>query len=168
MIEIELEKTYLVKNPPSDLEKYPKVELIDIYLPKSSPHPDLRIRRKGEKYEITKKSPVKDNDASAQTEHTIKLTKEEYQTLEKIDGLKIRKFRYSYPYGGQTGEIDVFQDNLSGLILADFEFKTEKERDEFPLPSFCLADVTNDPVIAGGILASKKFSDLTYLFDKYR
>src|SRR3989338_8977956 len=55
---IELEKTYLVKELPKNLLKSKSKEIIDIYVPATVAHPILRIREKGDKFEITKE---KDN-----------------------------------------------------------------------------------------------------------
>jgi len=69
MKSVELERTFLVKSLP-DIGNCESKVIVDVYLPKTSPHPVLRIRKNGSKYEITKKSPVT-NDASIQNEHTI-------------------------------------------------------------------------------------------------
>ena len=52
---LELEKTYLAKYLPEDLMTCRKKEIVDIYLPKDSPHPKLRLRKSWSWYEITKK-----------------------------------------------------------------------------------------------------------------
>jgi CYTH domain-containing protein len=165
MLEIELEKTYLAKELPKDLSKFPGKEIIDIYIPKESVHPDLRIRKKGEKYEITKKHP-KENDPSEMEEHTIKLTKEEFSVLSKVDSKKARKIRYDYLYEGIKAEIDVFQDDLAGLVLVDFEFDDIKKKNAFQKPDFCLADVTQDKIFAGGMICGKKYSDIKSHLDE--
>ena len=51
---IELEKTYLVKKLPEGLKNCEFKEIIDVYIPASSEHPTLRIRKNGDTYEITK------------------------------------------------------------------------------------------------------------------
>jgi len=84
MIEIELEKTYLANKLPDGLAGFPHKEIVDLYVPVGSVHPVLRIRKKGDKLEITKKEPIKEGDASAQTEHTIKLTPEEFESFQNI------------------------------------------------------------------------------------
>ena len=94
MIEIELEKTYLVKYLPNGLEKCPSKEIKDIYIPKESEHSVLRIRQNGDKFEITKKQPTEGTDSSEQYEHTISLTKEEFTALEQVPGKNVRKIRY--------------------------------------------------------------------------
>jgi len=71
---IELEKTYLLKYIPEDLKNFPNKDYFDIYIPKTSEHPILRIRKKGDEYEMTKKYPVNWQDTSKQHEFTIPIT----------------------------------------------------------------------------------------------
>ncbi len=145
---IELERTYLAKYLPKELMNCNSKEIIDIYIPKSSVHPTLRIRKNGSEYEITKKEPVKGNDSSHQREQTIILTESEFRELAQIDGKRVSKIRYCYNYNGRTAEIDVFQGPLKGLVVVDFEFKEIGEKDSFEMPDFCLADVTQEKFIA--------------------
>ncbi len=157
---IELEKTYLAKNLPEDLEEHDSKEVVDIYIPKESDHPSLRIRKNGDKYEITKKEPIKEGDASIQKEQTVNLKEEEFKALEKLDGKKLRKIRYSYKTENYEAEIDVFQDDLKGLVVVDVEFEVEDEKDNFEMPEFCLAEVTQEKFIAGGMLCGKSYEDI--------
>jgi len=157
---IELEKTYLAKAIPADLQSYDSKEIIDIYIPKDKEHPTLRIRKNGDKYEMTKKEPVQGNDSSRQEEQTIRLTEEEFKVLNGLDGKRVRKIRYYYNFQGQIAEIDVFQDDLAGLILVDCEFNSQEEMDKFGMPDFCLAEVTQEKFLAGGMLCGKKYQDI--------
>lgn len=155
---IELEKTYLAKFLPK-LEK--GKDMIDIYIPTETRHPILRIRKNGEKYEMTKKYPVKEGDSSKQHEFTISLTKEEFEELSNsLKGKRTHKIRYNHEYNGRIAEVDVFQDRLKGLVVVDFEFETEEEKDKFEMPNFCLADVTQEEFLAGGMLCGKSFEEL--------
>jgi len=163
---IELERTFLAKYIPAGLEKCESKEIIDIYVPKQAVHPVIRIRKNGNKYEITKKEPV-DNDASHQIEHTISLTENEFKALSKIEGKEIHKIRYYHPFNGKKAEIDVFLDKLRGLVLVDFEFNTKKEKDSFVMPDFCLADVTYEDFVAGGMLCGKKYDDIKEKLKKF-
>ncbi len=157
---IELERTYLAKRLPPGLKNCKSMEIIDIYVPKSSVHPTLRIRKHGSKYFITKKEPVEGKDASHQMEQTIILTKAEFDEFTKLEGKKVHKIRYYYEYNGRTAEFDVFQGSLKGLVLVDFEFETIEERDSFKMPEFCLADVTKKVFVAGGMLCGKSYEDI--------
>jgi CYTH domain-containing protein len=167
MIQIELEKTYLVRKLPENLKQFQSKEIYDIYIPAEYEHPIMRVRKNGNKFEITKKEQVRANDASEQREHTIELTDEEYRVLAELPGKKVRKTRYRYEEGETCGEIDVFLDDLKGLVLADFEFKTKAERDSFVMPDYCLAEVTEEEIFAGGMLCGKKYLDIESVLKKF-
>lgn len=164
---IEIEKTYLAKFLPEGLEKCKSKEIFDIYIPKASVHPKIRIRKNGDNYEITKKVPINEEDASQCTEHTIKITKAEFDGMREMDTKKVRKIRYYYEHDGRQAEIDVFQDALLGLILVDFEFDSNDVKLIHILPDFCLADVTNSEFIAGGMLAGKSYGDIEEKLKSY-
>lgn len=156
---IELEKTYLAKSLP-DLNGCRNTEIIDIYIPTATAHPKLRIRKNGGSYEITKKEPV-DGDPSRQKEETTSLTAEEFSELNwSLKGKRLHKIRYFYEYKDRIAEIDVFQDELKGLVVVDFEFEDENEKALFEIPDFCLIDVTDQEFIAGGMLCGKRYADI--------
>ena len=165
--EIELEKTYLLKYFPKDIKEKPSIEIFDIYIPKSADHSILRIRKRGEVCEITKKEPIHGNDSSEQSEHTISLSEEEFLALKDVDGKKLHKIRYVYPCGKNMAEIDVYLDDFKGLMFVDFEFKTREEKDAFVMPDFCLAEITQEKFCAAGWLAGKKYSDIEPFLNKY-
>lgn len=164
---IELEKTYLARYLPLGLKDCKYKEIIDVYIPKSSVHPTLRIRKNGDKYEMTKKEPVVKGDSSTQKEQTIILTEQEFDELSKLDGKRTHKIRYYYDCNGRTAEIDVFQDDLLGLVLVDFEFDSQDEKNSFNMPEFCLAEVTQEEFLAGGMICGKRYGDIEENLKKY-
>ena len=162
----ELELTYLVKNIPKGLSESPSKKIVDQYIPLESEHPTLRLRKNGEKMELTKKEPIKDGDASHQLEETIPLTADEYEAIAKIPAKRVSKTRYYYPYQGRTLEVDVFEEDLSGLVLVDVEFDDLSAKEKFAMPEFCLVEVTQDETLAVGMLAGKGFADIEkHLFE---
>jgi len=166
---IELERTFLAKYVP-DLKGLKCKEVFDIYMPKVFPggHAPLRLRKNGNKYELTKKEPAVKGDSSKLIEQNISLTEKEFTFLEKeIEGRRVHKKRYYLPVGNLTAEVDVFQDDLKGLVLIDFEFPDEESKDSFVAPDFCLADVTQEAFIAGGVLCGKKYADLEEQLKKF-
>jgi adenylate cyclase len=158
---IELEKTYLAKSVPANLKDCKYKEIIDIYIPKTSPHPKLRLRKNGDSFEMTKKEPIVDGDASEMLEQTIILTKEEFEDLStQVVGKKVHKIRYYYQYNDLTTEFDVFQGALEGLIVVDFEFSNVVDKNAFQMPDFCLADITQEEFVAGGMICGKRYEDV--------
>jgi len=162
---MEFEKTYLLKFFPEEMKSSKQKEIVDCYVPAGSDHPMLRIRKNGEKFEITKKQPAK--DASEQTEETILLTEQEFNALRAAKSKDVSKVRHVFLYQGRTCEIDVFAGPLNGLVLVDFEFDSREEKDAFEMPKFCLADVTYETFIAGGMLAGKSFRNIRTQLDRF-
>ena len=164
---IELERTFLAKKLPSELKQAKKKQMLDVYLPSSASHPNLRIRKNGDKYEITKKE-LTGNDYSKLSEKTIPLTKEEFEELITLKGKRVAKTRHVFNHNGTTCEFDVFEEELKGLVLVDFEFETEEEKKKFVMPDFCLIEVTQEEFAAGGFLAGKKYEDIEKELEKYK
>ncbi len=165
---IEIEKTYLAKYLPKGFEKSPSKEIVDLYYPKECEHPRLRLRKSSGTYEMTKKEPMEGNDSSRQLEQTIKLSKEEYEAVATLPGKLSDKVRYYYPYKDHTAEITVFRGELAGLVLIDFEFQSVEEMNAFEMPDFCLADVTQEKFVAGGMLAGRRYKDLEDNLARFR
>lgn len=160
--ELELEYTFLASELPKEIEGVSPKRLVDIYIPESgTDHPRLRLRQKGNTYEITKKTPVNEGDASTQIETTIKLDAHEFVALSSTSQKSVVKDRYVADINGYPAEVDVFREGLEGLVLIDFEFSSEDERAKFIKPEVCLADVTQEDFIAGGLLAGKTYADIS-------
>lgn len=159
-METELELTYLVKSIPKEVAGVSPSHLLDIYIPDTPGHAHLRLRRQDNHCEITKKTPIKDGDASAQVEQTISLSKDEFEALAIASQKRVAKDRYKMQIDGSKAELDVFTGKLAGLVLIDFEFDSLDAKASFTPPDFILADVTQEDFIAGGLLAGKSYEDI--------
>lgn len=167
MIELEREKTFLLKSLPVDLAMSRFEDISDAYIPMDAPHPVLRLRHRGNRYELTKKVLSDDSDASHQTEHTISLTSDEAAAFDKVEAKRFTKRRYYCTLEGYPAEVDLYQGALAGLAVVDFEFEDDKKMSEFNTPAICLVDVTQEESLAGGMLAGKEYVDLADVLDKY-
>lgn len=165
---LELERTFLVKEILDGLEGYTSKKIVDLYVENGTPHADLRIRKNAEKYEVTRKIPVEDGDHSKQIETTIVISEAEFESLASVRARKVEKTRYYYPYEGRMAEVDVFEGDLRGLVVADFEFADDAEKDSFTMPDFCLADITQEEFIAGGVLAGKTYADMATTLERFQ
>jgi CYTH domain-containing protein len=125
---IEYELTYLLKYLPDGLKNCPRKEIIDIHIPVAKRRPNLRLRKNGDKFEMTKKILMNEADSSEQLEQTIVLNEAEFSALATVPGKRVRKNRYYFDYHGRTAEIDIFLDDLAGLAVADFEFVSSEEK----------------------------------------
>lgn len=167
MASVEIEKTYLCPRLPTEHITGEPVRMIDVYIPEMSTHPKLRLRQKGDSYEITKKTPI-DGDPSRQLEEAIHITKEEFDALLATSTRRIEKLRVPLRYEGFDGELDMFAGEHQGLVLVDFEFVSTADQKRFVQPDFCSADVTLEDAIAGGILSGLSHEDVfTILRNKY-
>lgn len=133
---MEIERKFLLKELPDNLDSYPVRHLEQGYL---CTEPVVRIRRDNDKYELT----YKGKGCMIREEHNLPLTKESYEHLrEKIDGRLIAKKRYMIPFQKYTIELDVFEGDLAPLTLAEVEFACEEEAQAFVAPNWFAEDVT--------------------------
>jgi len=164
----EVELTFLASRLPAELAAVTPVRLIDVFFPDDlNVNSKLRLRQKGERFELTKKVLVNPSDPSVQEELTIPLTSEEFQSMQKASAKRVEKDRYKFDVNGHTAEVDVFLNSLNGLVVVEFEFDSESERDTFKAPDFCLVDITPEEFIAGGKLAGKSLEELSADLDRY-
>lgn len=151
---MEIERKYLVRELPEDLDSYPHTDIEQGYLCTS---PTLRIRRMGDAFILT----VKERRHTATTaivnrEEEFSLTRDSYERLRaKCDGHIVSKTRYRIPLpGGFTAELDIFHDSHQGLRLVEVEFPSVEAADTFVPPSWFGEDVSSDPRYRNSFLAS--------------
>lgn len=134
---MEIERKFLIKKLPDNLESYPFHLIEQGYL---NTNPVVRVRREDTKYYLT----YKGNGMMAREEYNLPLNKESYEHLiKKADGNIISKKRYLIPlYDNLTIELDVFSEPFAPLIMAEVEFQTEEDAKNFTMPDWFSEDVT--------------------------
>ena len=133
---MEIERKYLLKKLPDNVDTYRHRHLEQGYLCTA---PVVRIRKDDDRYELTYKS----GGMMVRQEYNLLLTKDSYEHLKnKIDGRLISKKRYMIPYEKYMIELDVFENDLAPLVLAEVEFETEEEANSFTPPEWFGKDVT--------------------------
>ena len=161
---LEREKTYLLHSFPDDLHHYTMQRLIDIYIPLRNWMAQLRARKKDKIYEFTKKFPLQKWNNSLQTENTILIDEDEFDYLFTYLPCILQKKRYSYsPQKWILYDIDVFEWNLSWLLMIDVEFADESAMKDFVVPAFFGKELTQDKRFAWGVLAQMKRYDVEKL-----
>ena len=140
MLIMEIERKFLIKTLPSNLNTYEKKHLEQAYLCTA---PVVRVREEGEEYILT----YKGKGLMVREESNLPLTKEAYLHLrEKADGNIISKTRYFIPEkNGLTIELDVFEGVHAPLIMAEVEFPNEKAATNYIPPEWFGEEVTNNP-----------------------
>lgn len=160
---IEREKRYLLRQLPPEVDRADAhLQITDSYITGTR----LRIRKvrdpKTNKWVVkfTQKFAVDGADLARTTITNIYLNAIEADTLAVFAANEIRKNRYPFEFEGRRFSIDFFLGDLLGLVLAETDFADDAEMDSFPLPSFALADVTNNPAFTGGKLCEMTFEDI--------
>lgn len=148
---MEIERKYLIPRLPEDYKTYPYKEIEQGYL---STNPVVRIRKSGDDYILT----YKGSGLMIREEYNLPLTKESYEHLRpKADGILIHKIRYHIPYQEKyTIELDVFLDSLAPLVLAEVEFPSREEAENFTPPNWFGEDVTFSSNYHNSTLSQKK------------
>ncbi len=118
-------------------------------------NPVVRVRRDNDDYYLT----YKGSGMIAREEYNLPLTKDSYEHLiKKADGNIITKKRYEIPDGnGYTIELDIFEGAFNGTVIAEVEFNTIEEADNYIMPEFFTEDVTNNPEYHNSNMSKKKF-----------
>ena len=137
---MEIERKYLVSGIPDNIDSYPCRFIEQGYL---NTAPVVRVRRDNDNYYLT----YKGGGMMAREEYNLPLNKEAYEHLiKKADGNIITKKRYEIPDGnGYTIELDIFEGAFNGTVIAEVEFNTIEEADNYIMPEFFTEDVTNNP-----------------------
>jgi CYTH domain-containing protein len=150
---MEIERKFLIKELPADLESYPCHRIEQAYL---CTNPVVRVRREDDDFYLT----YKGAGLMQREESNLPLTSEAYyHLLLKADGNVISKKRYLIPLEdpnvvpgapqppkGYTLliELDVFNDPFAPLVMAEVEFGSKEAAEAFLPPDWFGEEVTYD------------------------
>jgi CYTH domain-containing protein len=160
---IERERRYLLRELPPNLKvNDPHAQITDNYI--TNTRMRLRKSRWPQTNEWTLKLTQKHAPAPPDFSRTlitsIYLNEHEYEVFSVFEANELRKNRYPYEHEGRKYSIDVFLGALKGLILAETDFDTDEEMDNFPPPLFASLDVTFDELFTGGRLVYLTIDEL--------
>ena len=160
---VERERRYLLSDLPEGLTRVdPHLQITDNYITATR----LRLRKvrdpRTNKWTVkfTQKFAPNADDLSRTIITNTYLNALEAEVMSVFNSNEIRKNRYRFEFDGRQFGIDMFLGDLFGLVLAEVSFETDQDLDSFPKPPFAIADVTNDPVFAGGSLSQLTFADV--------
>ncbi len=136
---VEVERKFLVPDPP-DLAATRADEIEQGYLAIGE-DAEVRVRRKGERLVLT----AKRGSGLSRQEAEIELDRERFDGLWPLtEGRRLHKRRHVVPHGDLKVEVDVYEGDLSGLVVAEIEFSSEEEAREFDPPEWLGEEVTGD------------------------
>lgn len=145
---MEIERKFLVPDPPelAGVESDP-VEQGYLSLGAGG---EVRLRRRGERLLLT----AKRGEGLVREEAEVEVEAGQFDALWPLTaGRRLRKRRHLIPHQGLTIELDVFEDELAGLAVAEVEFPDEVTARGFTPPDWLGAEVTGDPAYLNESLA---------------
>ncbi|HEV7309616.1 hypothetical protein [Ensifer sp.] len=156
---LENERRFLVERCP-DLSKRDYRTIEDLYVTGS------RLRARAIRYidgrppafKFCKKYPSE--SAISAPIVNIYLTAEEYGLLSQLPGKTLSKRRYRLDFGGILCGIDVFEGELSGLVLSEIEAASAEALMALAPPPWSGLEVTDDAFFRGAHLAGLSAAEL--------
>lgn len=137
----EIERKFLVTSTEFLSESIQSNRIVQGYL-NSNPERTVRVRIKGNKGFLTIKGKGNESGTTRfEWEKEIEVTEAEQLLLLCEDGV-IDKIRYEIPFGKHLYEVDVFEGDNKGLIIAEIELENENE--SFEKPNWLGEEVTGD------------------------
>jgi CYTH domain-containing protein len=153
---IERERRFLLDQFPRNVNVVRVHRITDRYIDGTA----LRLRKQSEDsgpttFKLTQKIPARASGGQQGLTTSMYLTEDKFCVLAQLSANKLCKTRYSVP----PFAIDLFEDTLEGLLLAEAEFDSAAAADALMLPPFIFREVSADDRFTGGQLvrASRQY-----------
>ena len=135
---MEIERKFLVERPPEEVERAPSRRIDQGYVALDE-GAEVRVRRYGDDLWLT----IKGVGDLSRVEEELALHPDQFDSLWPLtEGRRIEKTRHVLPDGV---EVDVYDGELAGLMVAEIEFPSEDESAAFEPPDWFGPEVTEDP-----------------------
>jgi adenylate cyclase len=147
---IELERKFVLGERPRWLDETRSEGIEQAYLVVTDDGWELRVRRIGERFVLT----VKHGSGERRVEEEVEIARDQFESLRALSDSRLEKRRHYVDHGEVTIEVDVYADALEGLVVAEVEFESQPQADEFEPPEWLGREVTGDERYANQRLAS--------------
>ena len=135
----EIERKFLLKRLPPNLRHFHSRTIEQGYLSVKTDGTQIRLRKSGRRHSLT----IKRGRGLSRQEIEIDLTRDQFEELwPATAGCRLTKTRYDVPFGKHTIEIDVYRGRNEGLVVAEVEFRDERECRLFQPPEWFAAEVS--------------------------
>ena len=152
---LEIERKFLIKTIPLDIEQFPHTEIIQWYFNDPTTGKSIRVRHIWEEYKVTRKK----WHGLVREEIEVAITKDEFDQLRfQVENHFIEKTRYDIPYSGLIIQLDVYK-NLQGLKTAEVEFLSKRDAKKFIVPERFGEELTRMREASNGYIANHGLSD---------
>jgi adenylate cyclase len=137
----EIERKFLVKRLPKNLQRWRHYSVAQGYLAIESPGRHVRLRKQGKSALLT----FKLGRGGMREEREVSLSPKQFAALwPATAGRRLRKVRYEIPWQNRIIELDVYRGKLSGLIVAEVEFPDRLTCRRFAPPPWFGREVTGE------------------------
>lgn len=146
---LEIERRFLVKSLPKNLNNYQHENIIQGYL-ETKDGTSVRLRKLGDKYYQT----TKIGTGKVRTETEIEISKKLFDALWHLTKRRrIEKTRYEIPHEAGIIQLDIYHKELKGLTTVEIEFDTIQACNNLNPPNWFGEEVTDNPRFTNKSLA---------------
>jgi CYTH domain-containing protein len=148
---IEIERKFTVAQIPADLERHRADPVEQGYLAIGDDGVEVRLRRRAGRTLLT----VKSGPGHVRVEEEMAIDERRFASLWPLtEGRRVVKTRYLVPIeAALTVELDIYAEQLDGLVTAEIEFPSEAASAAFVPPPWLGAEITGDARYANQSLA---------------
>jgi CYTH domain-containing protein len=148
---VEIERKFLVDALPEGLDDARADRIEQGYLAVHADGVEVRVRRRAGRSTLT----VKSAPGEVRVEEELPIDDRRFEALWQLSaGRRISKTRHLVPLGsGLTAELDVYHEDLDGLLTAEVEFPSRAASAAFVPPAWLGRELTGDPRYANQSLA---------------
>ena len=134
---MEIERKFLCSKTPSNLKNFKCHQITQGYI---CSEPTIRIRKLDDSHFLT----IKSKGEVSREELELEISQIEYNNLcEKVEHNFVNKYRYLIPIENNlVAELDIYLDELKGLITIEVEFDSIEECNEFIPPDWFGEDIS--------------------------
>ena len=133
---IEIERKFLLKSLPDNM--HGETKIMQGYLAHDD-QMEVRIRQKGNLHFLT----VKEGRGLMRRESEIEISPQQFHTLwPSTNGRRLEKVRSLLNHGRYLVEVDRYQGDLEPLLVAEVEFSSVAESEQFDKPDYFGEEVT--------------------------
>lgn len=151
----ETERKFLVLSEDFKKEALRQKQIVQGYL-NSNPERTVRVRIKDDKGYLTIKGKGNESGATRMEWETEIPVADAAQLLLLCEKGSIDKIRYEVPLGSHLYEVDVFDGDNKGLVIAEIELQDEHEA--FEKPAWLGQEVTGDERYYNAYLSNNPYS----------
>lgn len=152
---VEIERRFLVKRDVWERSgSHAGTPYVQAYL-STEPGKTIRVRIAGDDGFITIKGAA---SGSSKSEYEYRIPLEDaWELMEQFCGRKVEKKRTKIEHEGKRWEVDVFEGENAGLLIAEIELESESEH--VPLPAWIDREITGDHRYSNSALSLHPYRD---------